>query len=208
MRKVSVRFLGLFVILAATLAGSRFAERTRPEALATPLSTIPKEIAGWKNTAEESLSDGVLGTLKPTSYLARTYQKKGQQLGLFIAYYAQQRAGESMHSPKHCLPGAGWEIWDYGSAMVPVNGGQVKINRYSIQNAGARSVVLYWYQSRNRVIASEYLGRLLLIRDALVEGKAAGSIVRIVVADQPGAVNEGVRFAAEVIPQFQRCMVF
>ena len=29
-------------------------------------------------------------------------------IGLFIGYFATQRTGQTIHSPQHCLPGAGW----------------------------------------------------------------------------------------------------
>jgi EpsI family protein len=124
---------------------------------------------------------------------------------LFIAFYARQRAGESMHSPKHCLPGSGWEIWDYGSADIPVHGQNVKVNRYSIYHSGDRRVVLYWYQSKTRIVASEYLGKLLLARDALMQNSTAGSIVRIIVPDRPGAVDVARAFAADLAPSIERC---
>jgi EpsI family protein len=147
----------------------------------------------------------VLKVLLPTSYLARTYQKGDQQLGLFVAFYAQQHAGESMHSPKHCLPGSGWEIWNYDSVLIPVAGRQVRVNKYSIDHTGQRMLMFYWYQSRQRIIASEYLGKLLLVRDALVDGRTAGSIVRITIPDAAGASDEAITFASGLIPQVERC---
>jgi EpsI family protein len=144
--------------------------------------------------------------LLPTSYLARVYEKNRRQLGLMVAFYAQQRAGESMHSPKACLPGAGWEIWQHGSARIPVNRGSIAVNRYGIQRAGQRMVVFYWYQSRKRIIASEYLGKLLLVRDAVWDGRTGGAIVRITLPDIPSANDEGVEFAAHLIPEVQRCL--
>ena len=110
-----------------------------------------------------------------------------------------------MHSPKHCLPGAGWEIWQHDSAMVPINGKRYEVNQYSIQNAGSRMLMLYWYQSRDRITASEYLGKVLLARDTIMTGHTAGSLVRIMLADVPGAGKEGVAFAAKLIPEVQRC---
>ena len=201
----SARFLATAALLAGTLALAAFAGRRHSDALARPLSTIPDQLAGWVTVGEPPLSDSVLGKLTPTSYLSRTYQKGNRQLGLFIAYYSQQRTGESMHSPKQCLPGSGWEIWDYGSAMIPVSRGGVRINRYSVHNGGARASVLYWYQSRQRVIASEYLGKILLVKDALVDGNTAGSIVKITIADTPEALTEAIDFAAELMPRVQRC---
>lgn len=193
------------LLMAGTLIVVAFTARRLPDSLSASLDTIPTEIAGWNMLGQEKLDSHVLDVLLPTSYLSRTYQKDGLSAGLFVAYYAQQRAGESMHSPKNCLPGSGWEIWRYDSASVPVNGRQVTINKYSIQNSGQRSLVFYWYQSRQRIVASEYLGKILLIRDALVDGRTAGSIVRIVLPDVAEASAAGLSFSAAVIPELERC---
>jgi EpsI family protein len=110
-----------------------------------------------------------------------------------------------MHSPKHCLPGAGWEIWKHDSALVPVNGERVKVNQYSIQNSGERKVVFYWYQNKRRIIASEYMGKILLARDALFDGRTAGSLVRIIVPDTASAPDAATAFASALIPEVGRC---
>src|SRR5208337_3803033 len=110
--------------------------RRVPEPLAVPLDQIDSQIEGWTAAGNHTLSASTLHALDATSYLDRTYRKGNSQLNLFIAFYAQQRAGESMHSPKHCLPGAGWEIWNHDSAFIPVRGTKVEINKYSIQNSG------------------------------------------------------------------------
>ena len=110
-----------------------------------------------------------------------------------------------MHSPKHCLPGSGWEIWKHDSATVPVNGDLFEINKYSIQNSGTRMLMFYWYQSNSRIVASEYLGKILLARDTVFTRHTAGSIVRIMLPDAPGADKEAVAFASTLIPEVQRC---
>jgi EpsI family protein len=201
------RFAAVTLLLGGTLAASRLSEHRTRDSLARPLSGIPNQIDGWVGADAAPLGGRVLEILAPTSYLERVYQRGSQQLSLFIAYYDQQRSGESLHSPKNCLPGSGWEIWNYGSVWIPVDGQKVKINEYSIQKDGNRQLVLYWYQSRQRIIASEYLGKFLLVRDALVDGNSAGSIVRITVADAPGSLEQGVQFASRIIPDMQHCLV-
>jgi EpsI family protein len=193
------------VILGMTLAASALSERPHPETLARPLATIPEALAGWRAVGDEAIPPNTLTRLVLTDYVSRIYAKGSNKLGLFIAYYAEQRSGESMHSPKHCLPGSGWEIWQYGSIEVPLKGGGVVVNKYSIHKGSNRDVVLYWYQSGPRVIASEYYGKLLLMRDAMFDGRTDGAIVRIIVPDAPGAVEEGVNFASQLIPEVQRC---
>jgi len=204
-RQISPHTLIVFLLLSATLAGAKWSEPRVPEFLAQPLDTIPWNIAGFSGLANAPLSEGILGKLRADSYLARTYRKDEMPVDLFIAFYARQRAGESMHSPKHCLPGAGWEIWNYGNTEIPVNGRAVTINEYSIDHAGDRRVVLYWYQSKTRIVASEYLGKLLLARDALLQNATAGSIVRIIVPDRPGALPQARNFATELVPYIEHC---
>jgi EpsI family protein len=198
--------VGTLALLGVTLVFVGLAEKRVSEPLAAPLETLPREIGGFTATENPALTEGVLGQLRPTAYVSRTYRRGDLSLDLFIAYYSTQRAGESMHSPKHCLPGAGWEIWNHGTAPIAVNGGKiVLVNDYSITRDGQRMAVLYWYQSKTRLIASEYWGKVLLAHDALLQNSTAGSIVRIVVPDRPADVRAGQLFAAEVIPQVQRC---
>jgi EpsI family protein len=202
----SRRFLLTLLMLGATLGASMLAAIRVPEVLSQPLETISTDLAGWRVSASDQLTPGVLRALIPTSYIARTYTKGPGWLQLFIAYYSQQRSGEAMHSPKACLPGAGWEIWKYDSSQLLVNSSPVKVNKYFIQRPGERMIVYYWYQSPGRIVASEYLGKLLLVRDALRTGRTGGSIVRVTVPDEPASEAEGMRFAAAVIPEMRRCL--
>ena len=194
----------VMLLLGTTLLAGLTARRVA-EPLAVPLDQIDSRIEGWTAAGDHTLPAPTLHALDATSYLARTYQKGTSQLDLFIAFYAQQRAGESMHSPKHCLPGAGWEIWKHDSAFIPVYGTQVEINKYSIQNSGTRMLMFYWYQSKSRIVASEYMGKILLARDTVLSGHTAGSIVRIMLPDTPTASADGVAFAARLIPEVDRC---
>src|SRR5512138_2316942 len=162
---LSFPFVTTTVLLAGTVVLSGLTARRIPEVLPVPLDQVSPQISGWTMSEEHKLPSRTLRALDASEYLSRTYRKDAVDLDLFIAFYAQQRAGESMHSPKHCLPGAGWEIWQHDSALVPVAGQQIRINKYSIQNSGTRMLMFYWYQSKNRIVASEYLGKVLLARD-------------------------------------------
>ena len=56
-----------------------------------------------------------------------------------------------------------------------------KINRYLIDKNGEKAIVVYWYQSIGRVIASEYWGKIYLVMDTLRTGRRDGAIVRFFV---------------------------
>jgi len=203
--RLSPHLAATFLLLAGTLAASKMMAHRKSEMLAQPLATIGRNVAGFAGVDNPALDEPTLRALNPTSYLSRTYSKGSLMADLFIAFYAQQRAGESMHSPKHCLPGSGWEIWNYDTMEVPAAGRRFTVNKYSISRESERRLVLYWYQSRNRIIASEYLGKLLLARDTLLQNATAASIVRVILPDQPGAPEIARAFAGELIPQVQLC---
>jgi EpsI family protein len=200
-----MRFLLIVSCLSATLLASKWADLRRPTPLVSPLEDVEKQGIDWTMIGQQELPGNLFDKLRPTSYLSRIYRNQNHDLGLFIAYYAQQRAGEAMHSPKVCLPGTGWEIVQRGSDTLSVEGLPVVVNQYHAQNAGTNILVLYWYQSRRRITANEYLGKLFLIRDALFEGDTSAALVRIMLPDEPQSATEATRFAEWLIPQVQRC---
>src|SRR5579864_9565878 len=75
-----------------------------------PLKSFPKQFGPWTST-EVPIEKDVLEILGPGDFLLREYTAPGNVtplIDLFIAYFPSQRAGDTIHSPQHCLPGAGW----------------------------------------------------------------------------------------------------
>lgn len=207
MRQIVTPFGVTALLLLATLTLDKVSQLRNPATLDRPLETIDMQIAGWEGTANVPFPDRIVDSLKASSLLNRTYRKGSKSLELFIAFYEQQRSGgQSMHSPKHCLPGVGWEPLAQGTVDVPVAGKQIPIQRYTVQKGSSKTLVLYWYQSRQRIVASEYAGKIYLVWDSIVHRQAGGAIVRLVLPDSPGALEDGLAFASEIIPKMQRCL--
>jgi EpsI family protein len=190
-------------MLSATLVASVIANSRPTGALSKPLEEFPLRLGDWVGSVRERLLPNMEKALSATEYIGRTYSTSGTQLDLFIAYYSLQRAGETMHSPKVCLPGSGWEFWSFGSADVRVNNTAYRINKHRAQSGGKRAVLLYWYQTPDRIVANEYLGKVYLVWDSITTGHRSGSMVRIMVPDEPSYVEEAVRFASLVIPELK-----
>ena len=206
MRRISWRYIGTIVLLGLTLAVVNSSERRTPQDLLYPLERIPHQILDWAGTADPPLDRNMLAVLRPSSYLSRTYRRGADTIGLFVSYYSQQKAGESMHSPKNCLPGNGWQVWEAGEIAVSVAGDPVRINKYRVQKGSQRMLVLYWYQTQHRIIASEYVGKLCLVWDSIARGHTAGSIVRITIPDTHEALGEATAFAAAAIAEMRICL--
>jgi EpsI family protein len=175
------RFFSVLILLAATalLLQARNTGEIIPDH--RPLRSFPQTFPGWSST-DVTLSKDVLDVLGPGDFLTRQYQygSSTPSVGLFIAYFPSQRSGDAIHSPKNCLPGAGWV--PVRSDRVTLNlPGQVpfKANRYLIAKGEQRQLVLYWYWAHHRAIASEYWAKYYLVADSIRMHRSDGSLIRL-----------------------------
>jgi EpsI family protein len=115
-------------------------------------------------------------------------------VNLFVAYFRSQRTGQTPHSPKNCLPGAGWVPSVAEETSIPIEGrAPIEVNRYVISKGDVKSIVLYWYQSRDRVVASEYTAKVYVVADAIRYNRTDTALVRVVVpviGNNEAAANE------------------
>lgn len=195
----------LSVGIVATFGG---VNQQRAMPLRAPLATtIPVKMAGFPSTnvpipQEERRVAGM------DSYVMRTYGPVGAPeqaaFSVYVGYYRVQSQGNTIHSPKNCLPGAGWEPLTSTRERIDSPIGSVPVNRYLLQNGTHRALVLYWYQGRGRVVASEYLVKWNLLRDKALLGRSDEALVRIVVPvgeqGEEAAHELAVRVADQLLP--------
>lgn len=171
------------------------------------LALLPHQIAPW-DSKDIPIEPGVEELLGAKDLVNRVYWDADSQIpiGLFIAFFDSQRQGGAIHSPKNCLPGAGWSAVQASTTTLSVPGSSepLRVNLYIIQKDLDRQVVLYWYQSQGRVIASEYSAKLYLMWDALTRRRSDGALVRIVTpifqGDTAGATRRATSFAQTALP--------
>ena len=197
------QFTAAALLLTSTWGASELSHVRLPRPLAKPFSSIPIEIGQWTGSEGPPLSQTALDLLKATDTVSRSYRSKRGSLDLFLAYYEDQRAGESLHSPRHCLPGTGWEVLDHRTIQIPVDGTAKTINQYTVQRERDKLIVLYWYQSRRRTLASEYAGKFWLMWDGVVAGDTGAAIVRVTLP--PALLPQGLSFASELIHDVEKC---
>jgi EpsI family protein len=179
------------VLLACFAIGAGLVARAeRPEAapVRTSFADFPMQLSDWRGIQLPPFEERILAVLGVDDYLTRAYYAPVERAGvsLYIGYYGSQRQGDTMHSPLNCLPGAGWEPISHSFLPVSVAAteaatpSEVVINRYVIQKGVEQQLVLYWYQSHGRVVASEYWGKFYLVRDAVRLNRTDGALVRVV----------------------------
>jgi EpsI family protein len=198
--------------IAAALMGR--ATASEPVPIRTSFATFPTRLAGWTGTPGEPFEEDVLKVLGVDEYVNLVYTQPSQlPVGLYIGYYKSQREGDTMHSPLNCLPGAGWapESKSYVTVDLPASTEstlppKITINRYLIRKGTDRMLVLYWYQSHGRFIASEYTSKVMMVLDAIRTNRTDAALIRVITPvldnDLDGSVAEGlaVEFVQGLVP--------
>ena len=85
------------------------------------LDSFPNTVGQWQAREGVLLDLDTLNVLRPKDYLMRRDQDRwGRSVFVFIAYWDSQRKGAQPHSPKNCLPGAGWEPLEASMVTIPL----------------------------------------------------------------------------------------
>jgi EpsI family protein len=205
-----VSLAGRVVIVVALLLAARLSVIERHPVhlpLATPLASFPVKVDEWRGTDAADLDPEITGVLGADDYLNRLYQSDtaGEVVGLYIAYYGSQQQGDAIHSPLHCLPGNGWTPLLHSRRHLDVGSAQIPVNHYLVEKSGTRELVIYWFQGRGRVVASEYANKAYLLADAFRLLRSDEALVRIVAPTGSGLAEEiSARFARSIFPLVTR----
>ena len=187
LRNNYLRLLTLVLIGQAVLFYSASHGEATP--LASPLIAFPREIGDYRLAQEGYVDKETLEVLRADDTLTRFYTGPLGSANLFIAYFRTQRQGQTPHSPKNCLPGAGWQQEESGKVDVQVPGETININHFVVSKGTNKSLVLYWYQSQGRVIADEFAAKFYLVSNSIRNHRSDTALVRVVVAVPPGEDN-------------------
>jgi exosortase D (VPLPA-CTERM-specific) len=169
------------ILLVGTSLVASLPARTEIVPQRQPLALFPMEFRGWRGIPQ-TLDSESLKALGLTDYVLADYTNEaGGPVNFYIAYYASQRAGVHAHSPQLCIPGGGWSIISQSIIALPLTeGGSISANRVVIEKQGVRQIVYYWFEERGRHIAKEGTLKYYALKDALVDNRSDGALIRIV----------------------------
>ena len=210
-RTRNLRFF-LAALLLAITAGFLYARDSKEAQLPRELLAGFPHSVGTRSGIDYAMPQDVLDILGHGDFLLRNYPDSAgtPDVDLFIAYFASQRAGDTLHSPKNCLPGAGWSPVDAKETEILLPGqAPFPVNEYLIAKGVDRKLVLYWYLAHGRAVASEYQAKFYLVADAMRYNRSDGSLIRMTTPVARGERTEDARarmmaFAVEVAPLLNR----
>lgn len=203
---LSSTVLIITAVLAVQTIGYYSLTKNEKVPAARALDQFPSQVGDWIKVQDGVVETEVRDILKADDLLNRYYSDKQTHVGanLFVAAFRSQRAGAAPHSPKNCLPGAGWTQVVDGRIAVQIPGvaEPITVNRYIVQRGEQKSMVLYWYQSRDRVVAGEIEAKLYTMADAIRYNRTDTALVRVIVAlgsgDTAAQENAAISFVKTV----------
>ena len=207
----SFRYSVVLVLLAVTAFLLHIHRNEEIIPSSEPLTQFPYHIDGWVGQ-DVPLDQQTLSVLGPGDFLSRSYSRPEatMPIGLFIAYFPTQRTGVTIHSPQHCLPGAGWFFESSKYVNLTDSTGKVhQVGEYVISNHDVKQFVIYWYYAHGRSVASEYKAKFYLVADAIRMNRTDGSLIRVMEPIDPmkgAAVTEArvVAFTKHLMPILPR----
>jgi EpsI family protein len=203
---LSPKHTAIIVIILIAAAGLTtvfsHSERIKPN---RHFSQFPLEIGPWRGVTSQ-MDEKIYNILGVEDYIMANFRKgPGSAVNLYVGFYQSQSKGDLIHSPKNCMPGAGWNIVQ--SSTIPINlpksGKTIKIARLLLDKDGQKQVVYYWFQSRGRIISSEYMQKIWLVLDSITKKRTDGSFVRLIapiIKNQAATEFLLTQFADEVYP--------
>jgi EpsI family protein len=197
----------LLIIFAGGIAINWSVHRGEVSVPRSELVGFPDALGGWRQKGTDfKFGKDVESVLGATDYTMREYSlPDGRIANIYVGYYASQRTGATYHSPQNCLPGAGWVLGDPGSIDITASNGRTfRANRYIIENGRYREIMIYWYQGRGRIEASEYNDKLNTVWDSITRRRTDGAMVRVMTGvgtDQAAAERAAADLSAKIEDQ-------
>jgi EpsI family protein len=177
------------------------------------LSSIPARIGAWQFTSDEPIAADVAAELGADRVLNRVYRDTRSNMfgGVLVAWFRSQRGGAHQpHSPKVCLPAAGWSPVSTGETDLQTAAGAIRVNRYVVTNGPLTATAMYWYETPRGAIASEWQAKFRVIADGIRDHRTDTALVRIFVASQraenAATVREATDLAALMEPVLRRVL--
>jgi exosortase D (VPLPA-CTERM-specific) len=197
------------VLLLAALGASPLLEQRQDFIPArTEFIDFPMKMGQWSGK-RQILDRHYIDTLKFEDYLLADYSQSGDlsTVNLYLAYYASQRKGESIHSPRSCLPGGGWKIQSLDQIPIDVDNDKTHsfmVNRALIQKGEDKQLVYYWFRQRGRDITDEYQSKWYIFWDGLTMSRTDGALIRLMIDVSP---NQDVEFYDKRLSNFLRVLM-
>ena len=169
-------FFTAILILALGILAIEALSRQREVPLKRPLKGVPLILDSWRGR-DSKLQMRTIDILGVDDYISRVYTKGDLSIWVYVGYYASQKKGALIHSPRHCYPAAGWQIIKMTKDAIEIPSKKIVVNRLLLKKGEEEKLVFYWYIERGRIITNEYKAKFYLIFDRIFRQRSNGALI-------------------------------
>lgn len=186
----------------------------KPDVLpqAQVLNSFPVTFDGWRGRSV-ALEQQFIEALHFTDYLQMDFRDDvGKTVDFYVAWYASQSKGASIHSPETCLRGGGWQFDQVGEIDVQVSGYKnIRVNRSILEQGGQRMLAYFWFPLRGYYAVNGIELKIQTFLSALLHGRTDGALVRLITPLYPGEDEKQAElrlqdFMAKALPKLDNML--
>jgi EpsI family protein len=200
--KSELRYWAMVALLVIAIVGLHVMSHGEAVPARRPLTSFPIIFGSWSGS-DLPIDPEILKVVAVDDHLSRVYVSQSGPVVVYVGYYKSQRSYQIIHSPKNCLPGSGWApVRSEHIQLTSAEGVQVPVNLFVVENGLRRELVLYWYQSHGRIIASEYWAKIYMVVDAIRMNRTDAALVRVSTplgSDESVSLERAQTFATQLL---------
>ncbi|OPY60107.1 MAG: Transmembrane exosortase (Exosortase_EpsH) [Syntrophorhabdaceae bacterium PtaU1.Bin034] len=201
------RFVIAVVVILTVFAATHAFEFREKIPARESFSQFPMVVGEWSGT-KQAMDQQFIDALKFSDHIsANFYDRQGKTVNLYVAYYEDQRKGESIHSPESCLPSSGWNFREAGAVSIPGASGKtpMKASRALMEKGGLTEMSYYWFPMRGKILTRLYEIKLHNFWDALIRRRTDGALVMTITPIYPAETQKDAdqrlqRFVTDMKP--------
>jgi exosortase D (VPLPA-CTERM-specific) len=205
---VSVSICVAMIICAALLSAgvSASSDREMPHVRFERFPTA----FGLRQASPVSVDPVQLKSMQLNDFLSVDFTdpRKTDRVNVWVAYYSSQKPGGSIHSPKACLSGSGWEMSDCQVVTlknVIADNKELSLNRAIMKQGSRRQLTYFWYNVAGTLITNEYLVKWHIFWNKLTKHRSDGALIRLITTVGEGEAEDSAdarlqRLMRELLP--------
>jgi exosortase D (VPLPA-CTERM-specific) len=199
---IKPQFIVAAVILSTALAIYSIVDFSEKKPISQSFNAFPLAIEEWKGE-RQFIDQQFIEELDLSDYVSIDYSKNDSMpINLYVAYYASQQKGKSIHSPETCLPGSGWVFKNAGTVNIPLSdktSSSITVMRALMEKDGNMQLVYFWFNQRGRILTNAYEMKIYNFWDSLVKRRTDGALIRVI---SPIASSEKIEEADTRLKSF------
>ncbi|SEM27850.1 exosortase D, VPLPA-CTERM-specific [Syntrophus gentianae] len=172
------------------------------------IQSFPLSIGAWQGQMELVDPEIIEKSGAEEAFSGLYRNPESGDVSLYMGYRSSAfLANENyFHSPTVCLPSSGWIVKETTKHVIPdvPHFGQISVSKMVIENMGARQLVYFWFQTKDKATSDKNINRFHLAMHAIMRDNTYALFIRPITPIRQG---ESMADAEKRMDQFVREMV-